>query len=102
MKEGIVALNSTIELMHDLGRPRGDMYEVSLWEDVLTVNGHEAYYTYQVDNQAIVIPETVDAIRALTGLVKEGRESIRITDEALGIRRDFLASEGNKGAKSHA
>ncbi|NIN95172.1 MAG: type II glyceraldehyde-3-phosphate dehydrogenase [Anaerolineae bacterium] len=91
MSDGIVALNSTIELMRDLGRPRDDMWEVALWEDVLTVNGNEAYYTYQVCNEAIVVPETVDAIRALTGTVEDGQESIRITDEALGMRHDFLA-----------
>jgi glyceraldehyde-3-phosphate dehydrogenase (NAD(P)) len=90
MDEGIVALNSTIELMKDLGRPRGDMWEVAIWEDVLTVSGNEAYYTYQVYNEAIVVPESVDAIRALTGIVEDGRESIRITDEAMGVRRDFL------------
>jgi glyceraldehyde-3-phosphate dehydrogenase (NAD(P)) len=90
MSDGIVALNSTIELMKDLNRPRGDMWEVALWEDVLTVNGNEIYYTYQVDNQAIVVPETVDAIRALVGTVKDAQESIRMTDEAMGIRRDFL------------
>lgn len=90
MADGIVALNSTIELMKDLGRPRGDMWEVALWEDVLTVNGSELYYTYQVYNEAIVVPETVDAIRALSGTVTDGRESIRMTDEAMGIRRDFL------------
>jgi glyceraldehyde-3-phosphate dehydrogenase (NAD(P)) len=90
MSDGIVALNSTIELMNDLGRPRGDMWEVALWEDVLTVNGTECYYTYQVDNQAIAIPENIDAIRALAGSVKDGRESIRMTDEALGIKRYFI------------
>lgn len=90
MHDGIVALNSTIELMKDLGRPRGDMWEVALWEDVLTVQGNEVYYTYQVFNEAIVIPENVDAIRALAGTIKDGRESMRMTDETLGIRRDFL------------
>ncbi len=90
MSDGVVALNSTIELMKDLGRPRGDMWEVALWEDVLTVNGSEAYFTYQVYNEAIVVPETIDAIRALTALTKDGRESIRITDESLGMRQDFL------------
>jgi glyceraldehyde-3-phosphate dehydrogenase (NAD(P)) len=91
MADGIVALNSTIELMRDLGRPRGDMWEVALWDDVLAVDGIEVYYTYQVDNQAIVVPETIDAIRALTGVVRDGWDSIRTTDEALGLRRDFLA-----------
>lgn len=92
MSDGIVALNSSMELMKDLGRPRGDMWEVALWEDVLTVDGTELYYTYQVDNQAIVIPETIDAIRALIGTVLDGAESIRITDQALGLRRDFVTS----------
>jgi glyceraldehyde-3-phosphate dehydrogenase (NAD(P)) len=90
VSDGIVALNSTIELMKDLGRPRGDMWEVALWEDVLAVNGNEAYYTYQVYNEAIVVPENIDAIRALAGTVKDGRESIQLTDEALGMRHDFL------------
>jgi glyceraldehyde-3-phosphate dehydrogenase (NAD(P)) len=90
MGDGILALNSTIELMKDLGRPRGDMWEVALWEDVLAVNGNEAYYTYQVYNEAIVVPENVDAIRALAGSVRDGRESMRITDETLGLRREFL------------
>jgi len=90
MDEGIVALNNTVELMKDLGRPRGDMWEVGLWEDVIEVNGDEVYYTYQVDNQAIVIPENIDAIRALAGTVEDAHESIRRTDEALGIKHNFL------------
>jgi glyceraldehyde-3-phosphate dehydrogenase (NAD(P)) len=90
VSDGIVALNSTIELMKDLGRPRGDMWEVALWEDILKVNGTELYYTYQVYNEAIVVPENIDAIRALTGLVEDGRESMRITDEAMGVRQEFL------------
>lgn len=90
VSDGIVALNSTIELMKDLGRPRGDMWEVALWADILTVQGGEAYYTYQVYNEAIVVPENIDAIRALTGIVRDGRESIRITDETMGMRKEFV------------
>jgi glyceraldehyde-3-phosphate dehydrogenase (NAD(P)+) (phosphorylating) len=88
--DGIVALNSTVELMADLGRRRGDMWEVGLWEDSLTVSGLELFYTYQVYNQAIVVPETIDAIRALTELEREGSTSIAKTDLALGIRRQFI------------
>lgn len=50
------------------------------------------YYTYQVYNEAIVIPENNDTIRALTGTIKDGHESIRITNEALGMRHDFLVA----------
>jgi len=90
MADGLTALNTTVELMRDLGRPRGDMWEVAVWEDVLTVEGDEAYLTYQVYNEAIVVPETVDAIRALTGTVTDGPTSIALTDEVLGMRREFL------------
>lgn len=91
--EGVVALNSAVEMMSDLGRPRGDMWEVGLWEDSLTVKNNELFYNYQVYNQAIVIPETIDAIRALTGIEKEGLESIAKTDKAMGVVRDFLVHE---------
>ncbi|MEV0985377.1 type II glyceraldehyde-3-phosphate dehydrogenase [Brevibacterium sp. NPDC049920] len=92
--DGIVAVNSTAELMQDLGRPRGDMYEVAVWQDILTVDGTELFCTYTVDNQAIVTPENIDAIRALTGPVEDGEESIHRTDTALGVRRDFVRSLG--------
>jgi glyceraldehyde-3-phosphate dehydrogenase (NAD(P)) len=88
--EGIVALNSTLELMADLGRPRGDMWEVGLWEDSLTVQGNELFYNYQVYNQAIVVPETIDAIRALTGIEEDALASIAKTDKAMGLVREFL------------
>jgi glyceraldehyde-3-phosphate dehydrogenase (NAD(P)) len=47
--------------------------------------------TYQVDNQAVVIPETIDAIRALAGVTDDPERSMQLTNEALGIRRHFLA-----------
>lgn len=100
--DGIVAPNSTIELMRDIGRPRGDMYEVGLWEDILTVEGTELFYTYTVDNQAIVIPENIDAIRALSGMVTDAAVSIRRTDETLGVRQDFLASPASRARKDTA
>ena len=40
---------------------------------------------YAVDNQAIVIPETIDAIRALTGIVENAEMSIKKTNKSLGI-----------------
>ena len=83
MEDGLTGLNTTVELMRDLGRPRGDMWEVALWEDVLTVEGDEAFLTYQVYNEAIVVPESIDAIRALAGGVSDGAASIAMTDEAL-------------------
>jgi glyceraldehyde-3-phosphate dehydrogenase (NAD(P)) len=83
--DGLSAINVVKELMADRGRPHDNLYEVALWEDMLKVVGDEAFYAYMVDNQAIVIPETIDAIRALTGLASTARESIEKTNSSLGI-----------------
>lgn len=82
---GLPALNAVKELMSDAGRPRADLYEVALWEDMLTVQEGELFYAYMVDNQAIVVPETIDAIRALTGIERDASVSIAKTNAAMGI-----------------
>ena len=87
MDSGLSALNAVKELTADLGRPHADLYEVALWEDMLTVQGDELFYAYMVDNQAIIIPETIDAIRALTNTEPNGPASIAKTNAALGIGR---------------
>lgn len=83
--QGLVSNNTIKEMYLDMGRPWGDMYEVALWEDMLKVVGDELFYAYVVDNQAIVIPETIDAIRALTGIESDGQKSIVKTNKSLGI-----------------
>ncbi len=87
--DGLSANNTIKELMLDLGRPYGDMYEVALWKDMLKVQGNELFYAYVVDNQAIVIPETIDAIRALTGIEQNATQSIEKTNESLGIKQAY-------------
>ena len=83
--DGLTAINAVKELMADLGRPHDNLYEVALWEDMLRVERDELFYAYMVDNQAIVIPETIDAIRALTGRESDAAASIARTNAALGI-----------------
>lgn len=87
--DGLPANNTVKELMLEMGRPYGDMYEVAVWEDMLKVQGDELFYAYIVDNQAIVIPETIDAIRALTGIEPDAEKSIIKTNESLGIKQSF-------------
>jgi len=43
-----------------------------------------------VHNEAIVIPETIDAIRALSGIESDWTQSVRKTDQSLGIVKSFL------------
>ena len=93
--DGLGAINVVKEMMADLGRPRADLYEVGLWEDLVTIQGDELFYTYMVDNQAIVIPETIDAVRALAGTQPDAATSIAATDRSLGIPLPASARSGN-------
>ena len=56
-------------------------------EDSLAVKDNELFYNYQVYNQAIVVPETIDAVRALSGTETDALASIAKTDRAMGLMR---------------
>lgn len=86
-EDGVAGLNSIFEIARDTGRPRGDLYEIPVWLDGISVSedGYEAYLMWATPNESNVIPENVDAIRALTELEREARVSISKTDETLGI-----------------
>lgn len=86
-EDGIDGLNSIFELSRDLGRPRGDLYEIPVWRDGVSVStdGTEVYMIWATPNESNVIPENIDAIRAVTELEKDAKESISKTDKHLGV-----------------
>lgn len=90
VSQGVEGLNSVIEIARDLERPRNDLWEVAVWHDVTTLTDGDLHLVYQVHNEAIVVPENIDAIRALTGIEEDPMASIRKTDQALGITKDLL------------
>ncbi len=85
--DGVEGLNSIFEIARDSGRPRGDLYEIPVWEDSITASddGREIYLMWATPNESNVVPENVDAIRAMTELEGKAERSIAITDERLGI-----------------
>ncbi|MDN7024850.1 type II glyceraldehyde-3-phosphate dehydrogenase [Methanoculleus sp. FWC-SCC1] len=74
------------EYTQDLGRPRTDLWENGVFEDSVSVLDGKEFYCFQaIHQEADVIPENIDAIRALMGTVNDPDESIRMTNEALGF-----------------
>ena len=74
------------EYTQDLGRPRTDLWENGVFEDSVSILDGKEFYCFQaIHQEADVIPENIDCIRALMGTVKEPEESIRMTNEALGL-----------------
>lgn len=83
-KEGFKSTANVIDLAREIGRPRNDIYESVVWKDSIRVIGDEVYFFMAVHQEAIVIPENIDAIRAMTGSA-EKEESMLLTNKTLGI-----------------
>ena len=84
--EGVKSTAEIMEFARDLSRNRSDLYEIAVWQDgVHVVDGRHLYYFQAVHQESDVVPENVDAIRAITGLEKDARKSMEKTDRSLGI-----------------
>jgi glyceraldehyde-3-phosphate dehydrogenase (NAD(P)) len=88
--EGIEGTPQVMEFARDLssrdGRAPSDMPENVLWERGVRVEGRDAYFFQAVHQESIVVPENIDAIRAMFDLA-DGPTSIATTDRALGLVR---------------
>ncbi len=84
-KDKIKSTAEAMEFAKDLGRPRGDMWENIVWKDSISINKDELYFFQAIHQEADVVPENVDAIRAMLELEKDGAKSIEKTNRAIGI-----------------
>ncbi|MBI4173792.1 MAG: type II glyceraldehyde-3-phosphate dehydrogenase [Candidatus Aenigmarchaeota archaeon] len=82
--DGIKSTAELFEYARDLGRKRGDLYEVAVWKDSVNVRNGILYYMQAVHQEADVVPENIDAIRAMLGTMAKD-DSISKTDQSLGI-----------------
>ena len=81
-------LGSTAELMEyakELGRNRNDLYEIPVWKESINVVDNELFYMQAVHQESDVIPENIDAIRALLEMESDNEKSIAKTNKAMGI-----------------
>ncbi len=75
----IISTSKVIEYARRYGD--GNMYQVVIFPQTLNVEGNVVRWTQAIHQEAIVIPENIDLIRAISGYEKE--EAIRKTDESL-------------------
>ncbi|GAB7018683.1 type II glyceraldehyde-3-phosphate dehydrogenase [Halostagnicola sp. A-GB9-2] len=72
------------EYAHDVGRPRGDLWENCIWEESISTVGRDCYLFQGIHQESDVVPENVDAIRAVLG-ASDAEDSIATTNEQMGI-----------------
>ncbi len=85
LDEGFLGNASLFRYARDLGNPRGDMYEIALWTDTIVESGNDIMFAINIPQEAVTIPETIDAVRASLGLQKDGNEATELTNKYLGI-----------------
>ncbi len=85
-KDRIKSTAEAMEFARDMGRPRGDMWENVVWKDSIAINKGELYFFQAIHQESDVVPENVDAIRAMLEIEKDGARSIKKTNKALGIK----------------
>jgi len=72
------------EYAQDCDRPRADVWENCIWGESLTIEDDDLYLFQAIHQESDVVPENVDAIRAVTGTA-DREESMARTDEAMGM-----------------
>ncbi len=80
---GITTTAEVMEFARDIGRKWGDLHEIFVWKDGVKLSENTLYYFQAIHQESDVIPENVDAIRALTGIEEDWRKSVAKTDEAI-------------------
>ena len=83
--QGISSTAEIMEVARDIKRPRSDMWENCIWPESITVNEKELYFFQAIHQESIVVPENVDAIRAMMELETDGAKSIAKTNKAIGL-----------------
>ncbi|MBN2322195.1 MAG: type II glyceraldehyde-3-phosphate dehydrogenase [Spirochaetes bacterium] len=69
----------------DRGNLRGDQYEIGVWEEAVALSGRDLIFSINIPQEAVVIPETMDAIRAAIPMQKDRLEAVGLTNRYLGM-----------------
>jgi len=81
---GIDGAGKLKEFAMDRGRPRADIWENCIWEESVSVEDDDLYLFQAIHQESDVVPENVDAIRAVLGTA-DAAESVATTNETMGV-----------------
>ncbi|HYE83523.1 MAG TPA: type II glyceraldehyde-3-phosphate dehydrogenase [Clostridia bacterium] len=83
--DGFLGNASLFRYARDLGNPRGDMYEIALWEESIVESGNDIMYAINIPQESVTIPETMDGIRAAMGMQADRLAGVGETNKYLGL-----------------
>ncbi|MFA5603068.1 MAG: type II glyceraldehyde-3-phosphate dehydrogenase, partial [Bacilli bacterium] len=86
LSDGFLGNASLFKYARDLGNPRGDMYEIAVWEESIVQSGDDWMFAINIPQEAVVIPESIDAIRAALRMQTTGEEGTQQTNMYLNLK----------------
>ncbi len=82
---GVDSTAKVMEWARDRSNDRADLNEIAVWNDAVKVEDGVLYYYQAIHQESDIVPENIDAIRAMTELEEDKMKSIRKTNEGMGI-----------------
>jgi glyceraldehyde-3-phosphate dehydrogenase (NAD(P)) len=87
IKDGFNSNAALFRYARDLGNKRADMYEIAVFDETIATSGRELMFAINIPQEAVVTPETMDAIRASLEMQTDRLEAVGLTNEYLGMGR---------------
>ncbi|MDO9536828.1 MAG: type II glyceraldehyde-3-phosphate dehydrogenase [Thermoplasmata archaeon] len=86
--DGIKSTAQVMEWAKDVGRKRGDLFEIAVWKDGVHIVGDTLYYYQAIHQESDVIPENIDCIRAMCEIETDKFKSMEKTDRGMGMIKE--------------
>jgi glyceraldehyde-3-phosphate dehydrogenase (NAD(P)) len=83
--DGFNSNTSLFQYGRMLGKPRGDLYEIGLFDETIGFSGDDVMFAINIPQESVVIPETMDAVRASVPMQTDAREATGLTNQYLGL-----------------
>jgi glyceraldehyde-3-phosphate dehydrogenase (NAD(P)) len=83
--DGFNSNTSLFQYGRMLGKPRGDLYEIGLFDETIGMSGDDIMFAINIPQESVVIPETMDAIRASVPMQTDVAEATALTNSYLGL-----------------
>ena len=85
--EGFNSNASFFRYARDRGNLRGDMYEIGVWEEAVALSGKDVIFSINIPQESVVIPETMDAVRAAMEMQADRLDAVGLTNRYLGMEK---------------
>lgn len=86
LEDGFKGNASLFKYARDLGHPRGDMYEIAVFKESIVNSGNDIMFAINIPQEAVVIPENIDGIRAALKMQDNREAGTAQTNKYLGMK----------------